>query len=57
MQDQLLNVIVSLLKLIIESKNIWKLIKKRTFEKKIFDDWGHGPVDHPLGSATSVRYP
>jgi len=43
MQDQLMNVIVSLLKSIIEFKNIWKLIKKRILEK-IYDDWGHGPV-------------
>jgi len=40
MRDQLMNVIVSLLKLIIESKHIWKLIKKRTLQK-ISDDWGH----------------
>jgi len=46
----MMNVIVSLLKSIIESKNIWKLIKNRTLEK-ISDDWGHGPVpplDPPL---------
>ena len=42
-----MNVIVSLLKSMIESKNICKLIKKRTLEK-ISDDWGHGPVPPPL---------
>jgi len=36
MQDQLTNVIVSLLKSIIESKNVWKLIKTRTLEKNLW---------------------
>ena len=41
-----MNVIVSLLKSIIESKNIWKLIKQRTL-KKISDDWGAWPRGPP----------
>ena len=51
MQDQLMNVIVSLLKSIIESKNISKLVKQRTLEK-ISDDWGAWPRGPLLGSAT-----
>jgi len=45
MQDQLMNVIVSLLKSIIESKNIWQLIKKRTSEKNLWwlGAWHRGP--------------
>ena len=37
------NVIASLLKSIIESKNIWKLIKKRSLETKSLIIGGHGP--------------
>jgi len=33
MQYELINVIVSFLQSVIESKNIWKLIRKRTLQK------------------------
>jgi len=39
MQDELINVIASFLESVIESKNIWKLIRKRTLQKNS-DDWG-----------------
>jgi len=50
----MMNVIVSLLKsIIINSKNIWKLIKKRTkLIEKISDDWEvHGLVPPRSASA------
>ena len=53
-----MNVIVSLLKSIIESRNIWKLIEKRTLEKNLWwlGAWPRAPLVSASGSSSQMLY-